>query len=250
MNSCNEESAHRGNYGRVYDVITLATPEGGAGKSIFTSRLAAYWFVLGRKPALIDADPTETPASTLIDRAVTKRYNRDGPLGTVPVVAEPEERVGPVYRGAAAPVQPNIVHTAGYRNRTTITALSDRSRADPAQTGRRGCRGAIATYALIEELNATPEHAEHPIRAAMISRARFWCGCRSRSSAGRYSRSLDQQYRPGLGRQADCPRRCYSSARKPSCRRYLISGKGPWPCVGRNREGEPATRTTASMKRD
>jgi len=45
-----------------YDVITLATPKGGTGKSTLSSGLAAYWFALGRKPALVDAEPTETLA--------------------------------------------------------------------------------------------------------------------------------------------------------------------------------------------
>src|SRR3954463_2706141 len=119
MNSCKQDSAHRGcalgEFMTVwYNVITLATPKGGTGKSTLSRGLAAYWFALGRKPALVDADPTETLA---------KRYNPAGPLGGVPVIAEPEERVGEVIeelRGRHAPV---IVDTAGFRNRTNITAL-------------------------------------------------------------------------------------------------------------------------------
>ena len=67
-----------------YDVIALATSKGGAGKSTLARGLAAHWFALGRKPALIDADPTAT---------LFKRYDPKGKLGPVPVIAEPEERV-------------------------------------------------------------------------------------------------------------------------------------------------------------
>src|ERR1700733_14291545 len=86
-----------------YDVIALATPKGGTGKSTLSRGLAAYWFALGRKPALVDADPTETLA---------KRYNPDGPLGSVPVVAEPEERVGEVIAELRQRHSPVIVDTA------------------------------------------------------------------------------------------------------------------------------------------
>ena len=56
-------------------------------KSTLARGLAAYWFALGRKPALIDADPTAT---------LSKRYNPQGKLGAVPVIAEPEELVAQV----------------------------------------------------------------------------------------------------------------------------------------------------------
>jgi chromosome partitioning protein len=143
-----------------FDVITLTTPKGGTGKSTLSRGLAAYWFALGRKPALIDADPSETLA---------KRYKPDGPLGAVPVVAEPEERVGAVIeelRGRYAPV---IVDTAGFRNRTNITALVATDLAViPLKPAIEDVDAAVATYGLIAEINATPERAGRPIRAAMI----------------------------------------------------------------------------------
>ena len=63
MNSCNQDSriggcAIGGNM-TWFDVITLATPKGGTGKSTLSRGLAAYWFALGRNPALVDADPSE-----------------------------------------------------------------------------------------------------------------------------------------------------------------------------------------------
>lgn len=143
-----------------YDVITLATPKGGTGKSTLSRGLAAYWFALGRKPALIDADPTET---------LSKRYNPEGPLGAVPVVAEPEERIGDVIEELRQRHSPLIVDTAGFRNRTTITALISTDLAlIPLKPAVEDVDAAVQTYELIEELNATPERADRPIRAAMI----------------------------------------------------------------------------------
>jgi len=143
-----------------YDVITLATPKGGTGKSTLSRGLAAYWFSLGRKPALVDADPTET---------LVKRYNPEGPLGAVPVVAEPEERVGELIDELRSRHSPVIVDTAGFRNRTTITALVSTDLAlIPLKPAIEDVDAALQTYGLIEELNATPERASRPIRAAMV----------------------------------------------------------------------------------
>jgi chromosome partitioning protein len=65
-----------------FDVIALATSKGGAGKSTLARGLAAHWLALGRKPALIDADPTGT---------LSKRFNPQGPLGAVPVMGSPHD---------------------------------------------------------------------------------------------------------------------------------------------------------------
>jgi hypothetical protein len=61
-----------------FDVIALATSKGGAGKSTLARGLAAHWLALGRRPALIDADPTGT---------LSYRYNPEGPLCRAPAPA-------------------------------------------------------------------------------------------------------------------------------------------------------------------
>src|ERR1700719_4742847 len=122
MNSCQAGISHRGvRFGGTkmagsawYDVIALATSKGGVGKSTLARGLAAHWFALGRKPALIDADPTAT---------LSKRYNPQSPLGAVPVIAEPEELAAEVIEKLRMRHTPLIVDTAGFRNRTTISAL-------------------------------------------------------------------------------------------------------------------------------
>jgi chromosome partitioning protein len=143
-----------------YDVIALATSKGGVGKSTLARGLAAYWYALGRKPALIDADPTAT---------LSKRYNPNGPLGAVPVIAEPEELVSQVIDELRAQRSPVIVDTAGFRNRTTISALVACDLAIiPLKPAAEDLDCAIATFDLIREINETPERAGHPIRPAMI----------------------------------------------------------------------------------
>ena len=115
----------------MFGVITLATSKGGVGKSSLGRSLAAHWFTVGHKPALIDADPQRTLAN---------RYNPQGPLGAVPVVAEPEERVAEIIQELHRQHRPVIVDTAGFRNRTTNRRAGlDRSCCHPAEAGRGGC---------------------------------------------------------------------------------------------------------------
>ena len=143
-----------------FDVIALATSKGGVGKSTLARGLAAHWFALGRKPALIDADPTAT---------LSKRYNPQGKLGAVPVIAEPEELVAEVIEKLRARHTPVIVDTAGFRNRTTISALVAADLAIiPLKPAAEDLDCAVATYDLIREINETPERSGHPIRTAMI----------------------------------------------------------------------------------
>ena len=143
-----------------YDVIALATSKGGVGKSTLARGLAAHWFALGRKPALIDADPTAT---------LSRRYNPQGKLGAVPVIAEPEELVAEVIEKLRTQHTPVIVDTAGFRNRTTISALVAADLAIiPLKAAAEDLDCAVATYDLIREINETPERSGHPIRAAMI----------------------------------------------------------------------------------
>ena len=69
-------------------------------------------------------------------------------------------------RGSRRPI---IVDTAGFRNRTTISALVASSLAlIPLKPSAEDVDAAIATYELISEINETPERAGDPIRVAMI----------------------------------------------------------------------------------
>ena len=144
----------------MFGVITLATSKGGAGKSTLARSLAAHWLQLGRKPALVDADPQRTLAS---------RHNPGGPLGAVPLIAEPEERVAQAIADLRVKHIPVIVDTAGFRNRTTIAALVATDLAlIPLKPAVEDIDGAVSTYRLIQEVNDTDERAGRPIRAVMI----------------------------------------------------------------------------------
>jgi len=144
----------------MFGVIALATSKGGVGKSSLGRSLAAHWLTVGHKPALVDADP---------QRSLANRYDPNGRLGAVPVVAEPEERVGEVIEELRLRHAPVIVDTAGFRNRTTIGALVATDLAIiPLKPAVEDVDAAIATFDLIREINATDEREGRPIRVAMV----------------------------------------------------------------------------------
>ena len=144
----------------MFGVIALATSKGGVGKSSLGRSLAAHWLTVGHKPALVDADP---------QRSLANRYDPKGRLGAVPVVAEPEERVGEVIEELRRRHAPVIVDTAGFRNRTTIGALVATDLAIiPLKPAVEDVDAAIATFDLIKEINATDEREGRPIRVAMV----------------------------------------------------------------------------------
>ncbi len=147
-------------YPMKYGVITLATSKGGAGKSTLARALAAHWHGIGLHPALIDADP---------QRGLAARHNPHGLLGKVPLHEEPEERVGDLIEDLKARHRPVIVDTAGFRNRTAVAALVSSDLAlIPLKPSAEDAEGAMATFDLINELNATPERAGRPVTIAMV----------------------------------------------------------------------------------
>lgn len=143
-----------------YRVITLATSKGGAGKSTLARALAAHWLASNFRPALVDADP---------QRGLAERHNPEGPLGSIPLQEEPEERVGDAIDEMARQYEPVIVDTAGFRNRTAVAAMVTSDLVlIPLKPSAEDVAGAIATYDLVQELNATPEREERPIAAAFV----------------------------------------------------------------------------------
>jgi chromosome partitioning protein len=141
-------------------VITLLTPKGGTGKSTLARSLAGHWMSVGHKPALVDADPQQTLAGS---------YNPDGPMGGIPIVAEPEERVAEVIEELRHKHRPVIVDTAGFRNRTAVRALIETDLVIiPLKPAREDLEGAVAAFGLIQEINDTPERAGRPILATMV----------------------------------------------------------------------------------
>ena len=138
----------------------MAISKGGAGKSTLARALAAHWLGLGFQPALVDADP---------QRGLAERHNSQGPLGRIRVAVEPEERVCDTIDELTQRHEPVIVDTAGFRNRTAVTAMV---KSDlvliPLKPSAEDVAGALATHNLITELNTTPERAHRPIAAALV----------------------------------------------------------------------------------
>lgn len=142
-------------------VIVLATGKGGAGKSTLARCLAGHWLGLGHTPAIVDADPQATIASL---------HNPDSAMGGV-VVREAAEEALVVdaieeLKGAHSVI---LVDTAGFRNRTTIMAMTA---ADlvliPLKAAVEDLREAMETYKLVEEINGTPERVGNPIAARLV----------------------------------------------------------------------------------
>ena len=144
----------------MFGVITLITPKGGTGKSTLARSLAAHWSLTGHRPALVDADPQRTLAA---------HYNPEGRMASIPVVAEPEERVAEVIKELRARHAPVIVDTAGFRNRTAITALVATDLAViPVKPAIEDIEAAVAAFGLIQEINDTPERKARPVRCVMV----------------------------------------------------------------------------------
>ena len=144
----------------MFGVITLITPKGGTGKSTLARSLAGHWLLIGHKPALVDADPQQTLAT---------RYNPDGPMKRVPIVAEPEERVAEAIEELRRQHTPVIVDTAGFRNRTSIAALVATDLAViPLKPAIEDIEAAVAAFGLIKDINQTPERSGRPVRCVMV----------------------------------------------------------------------------------
>jgi chromosome partitioning protein len=141
-----------------YDLIALATSKGSVGKSTLARGLAAHWFALGRKPALVDPDPTAT---------LSKRYNPQGKLGAVPVIAEPEEMVAELIGKLRVLHRPVITPPA------SATAPPSAPWPRPISPLFRSSRQPRISTAPLPPMttsarSTTPKRQGHPIHTAMI----------------------------------------------------------------------------------
>jgi chromosome partitioning protein len=141
-------------------IITLTTSKGGAGKSTLARNLAAHWTNIGMNVLVIDADP---------QGSIINRHNPDGLLKKMTVIAEPEENVSSVIEENRGKYNYIIIDTAGFRNRTTITALVSTDLAIiPLKPSADDVSGAMETENLVKELSKTPERKGIPIKYRMI----------------------------------------------------------------------------------
>ncbi len=93
-------------------IITVATMKGGSGKSTLASCLAVHWHLDGRRPTIIDADPSAR------SRAARRA------LGGVPVVEDATEYACEAARRLVGAGGPVIIDTPGFRSETTLTCLA------------------------------------------------------------------------------------------------------------------------------
>ena len=141
-------------------IIALVTSKGGAGKSTLTRSLAAHWFHLGFKPAIIDADP---------QGSIINRHDINGPLKSMPVYSEPEENVSNKIDELKDNFSPLILDTGGFKNRTTVRVLVESDLAIiPLKPSADDVASAIETYELIKQINDTPERQNRKIIYRMV----------------------------------------------------------------------------------
>ncbi len=96
-------------------IITIATMKGGSGKSTLASCLAVHWYLAGRHPTIIDADP---------QRSIARLAAREKGIGGVPVVEDASEEVWRTAHRLAAQGGPVIIDTPGFRSPATIACLA------------------------------------------------------------------------------------------------------------------------------
>ena len=99
----------------MFGVITIVTSKGGAGKTTLSRSLASHWAALGHKPAMVDGDP---------EARLAKRHDPAGKLGSVPLIAEPEERIADVIEELRARHAPVIVDTRASETAPTSARWS------------------------------------------------------------------------------------------------------------------------------
>ena len=141
-------------------VIVLATSKGGAGKTTLATCLAAHWFNMGMKIAVIDADP---------QGSIIKSYDPEGPMGCISVFSDPETTIGNTIKEKKEDYDLIIVDTGGFSNQTAAMALVNADLAlIPSKASALDIQRAIETHGLIKDLSFTPERAGNPIVYRMI----------------------------------------------------------------------------------
>ena len=95
-------------------IITIATMKGGSGKSTLASCLAVHWHLVGRRAAIIDADP---------QRTIARLAARERALGGVRVVDDASEDAWKVAQRLIGAFDIVIIDTPGFRSQATLACL-------------------------------------------------------------------------------------------------------------------------------
>src|SRR5437773_3677022 len=99
----------------IAKVLVAATAKGGAGKSTTIACLAVYWHKIGRKVALLDADP---------NRTLTRWHSKGSVLSEMTLRTEIDEHeiiptIGELARGSDLV----LVDCAGFGNQAMVFAI-------------------------------------------------------------------------------------------------------------------------------
>lgn len=144
----------------VPHVIVFASSKGGVGKTTLVRALASHWQNVGQKPAIIDADPEE---------GLFENHDPDGPMGKIPVLADPEVTVGNLIEELRAKHRPILVDTGGFGNQTNVAAIASSDVVIiPLKPSKDDVRRARRTMDLVEEINETDERAGKPVMVRML----------------------------------------------------------------------------------
>ncbi len=95
-------------------IIAVATMKGGSGKSTVASCLAVYWYLCGRRPMLIDADP---------QRSIMRIAARERALGGLVVVEDATADASVTARRLGLNGCPLIIDTPGFRSKVTLDCV-------------------------------------------------------------------------------------------------------------------------------
>ncbi len=141
-------------------VIAFATLKGGSGKSTAAHAVGVHLHLDGLRVALIDADP---------QGSLVAMGEPAGPLVGMTVVHDYSDAVGAAIERAAGDADVVVVDTAGFRNRTTISAIAA---ADlvvvPVKPSPVDLRVAAQTVELVDEISATNERAGRPVEVRLL----------------------------------------------------------------------------------
>src|SRR4029078_8114515 len=96
-------------------IITVATVEGGSGKSTVASCLAIHWQLTGRKPAIIDADP---------QLSIARLAARARALGRGEVAEDASVDAWRTARKIAGTGRQVVIDTAGFRSEATLAFIA------------------------------------------------------------------------------------------------------------------------------
>ena len=149
--------------GRQAAVITVATIKGGSGKSTLVAGLASYWSSMGRKIALIDADPNGT---------LTRWCEKPNSLSSLPLSSNVDEySMVPEINRYKAYRDFILIDCAGFASQSMIFALGASDAVlIPVMADEANIYEAVRTQRLVE--NAAAMAGKKPLALGVLNRVK------------------------------------------------------------------------------